>query len=91
MSRLIYTGLVVRNQTIPKPACSATVTAEKAKILLVANSNIVLSNKLITKALIRLRGCLGWSAPGLVVRKPDIILCEQQRLRPACNQCVVAS
>ena len=46
-----------------KPACSATETSYKIKILLVASLNMILSNKRITKALIRLRGCAGWSAP----------------------------
>ena len=46
-----------------KPACSATETSWKIEISLVASLNMILSNKQITKALIRLRQCAGWSAP----------------------------
>ena len=46
-----------------KPVSSATDTSLKIEILLVASLNMILSNKRITKALIRLRGCAGWSAP----------------------------
>ena len=38
-----------------KPVCSATE--------LVASLDMILFNKRITKALIKLRGCAGWSAP----------------------------
>ena len=44
-------------------ACSATETSLKIEILLLASLDIILSNKQITKALIRLRRCPGWSAP----------------------------
>ena len=46
-----------------KHACSATETSKKIEILLLASPYMVLSNKRMTKALIRLRGCAGWSAP----------------------------
>ena len=46
-----------------KPACSATETRWKIEISLVTSVDMMLSNKRITKALIRLRGCAGWSAP----------------------------
>ena len=46
-----------------KPTCSDTETRWKIKILHEASLDILLSNKQITKALIRLRGCTGWSAP----------------------------
>ena len=39
--------------------------ARKLKFLRVARLNMVLSKKRVTKALIRLRGCAGWSAPVL--------------------------
>ena len=42
-----------------KPACSAT---EKIEISFIASLEMILSKKRITKALIRLRGCVGWSA-----------------------------
>ena len=44
---------------------SATETSWKIEILLVASPDMVLSKKRITKAVIRLRGCAGWSAPSL--------------------------
>ena len=46
-----------------KPACSATETSYQIEIWLVASLDIILSNKRITKALIRLCGWAGWSAP----------------------------
>ena len=46
-----------------QPACSATGTSWKILISLVARFDMVLSKKPITKALIRLRGYAGWSAP----------------------------
>ena len=48
-----------------KPVSSATVTSQKIEISLVASLDMILSNKRITKALIRLRGRAGWSAPVL--------------------------
>ena len=46
-----------------KPVSTATETSYKIKVLLVASLDIILSNKQITKALISLRGCAGWSPP----------------------------
>ena len=49
-----------------KPACSQLQRlARKIEILLVASLDMILSKKQITKALFRLRGCAGWSAPVL--------------------------
>ena len=48
-----------------KPVSSATETSKKTEISPVASLHIILSKKRITKALIRLRGCAGWSAPVL--------------------------
>ena len=48
-----------------KPISSATDTSYKTEISHVANFDIVLYKTRITKALIRLRGCAGWSAPVL--------------------------
>ena len=51
----------------PKPTCSVTEStcSSKAEILRVASLSIihVPSRGRTTKALIRLRGCVGWSAP----------------------------
>ena len=46
-----------------KSISSATETSWTSEILLVASLDTTLSNKRITKALIRLRICAGWSAP----------------------------
>ena len=45
-----------------KPVCSATGT-RKFKIYFVARFDMVLTKERITKVLIRLRGCAGWSVP----------------------------
>ena len=45
------------------PAYLATETELEVKIKLVPRLDIILSTKQITKALIRLRGCAGWSTP----------------------------
>ena len=50
-----------------KSVSSATETSQKLVILLVASLYIILCIKRITKALIRLRGCAGWSAALLFV------------------------
>ena len=52
----------VSNKVRFKPACSATETSYKIEISLVASYDMVHSKKRITKALIRLHGCAGWSA-----------------------------
>ena len=54
-----------------KSASSATETSYNIENLLVASSDMLLFNKGITKALIRLRGCSGWSAPLLFVNPED--------------------
>ena len=51
----------VSDNVIPKPTSSATETIYKSEILHVASFDMILSNKLITKALIRLLGWAGWS------------------------------
>ena len=48
-----------------KPACSATETSLENENSLVASVDKLVSKKRITKALIKLRGCAGWSAPVL--------------------------
>ena len=48
-----------------KPVSSATETSWKNEISLVASLDIELHKTRITKVLIRLRGCAGWSAPVL--------------------------
>ena len=48
-----------------KPVSSATETSYKVEISPVASLQMLLSKRRITKALIRLRGCAGWSAPVL--------------------------
>ena len=48
-----------------KPVSPATETIQKIEMLPVASLQIKFSKKRITKALIRLRGCAGWSAPVL--------------------------
>ena len=45
-----------------KPACSAIETSQSLEILDLASIFIILSKQRTTKALIRLRGCAGWSA-----------------------------
>ena len=46
-----------------KPISSGTETSYKNENSLVASLDVILSNKRITKVLIRLHGCAGWSAP----------------------------
>ena len=53
----------VFDQVVPKPACSATETSNKIEISPEAKLDMILYKKRITKVLIRLRGCAGWSAP----------------------------
>ena len=49
--------LKVSDEVIPKPACSVTETSKNSETSLVASCDMILFNKRITKALIRLRGC----------------------------------
>ena len=51
----------VSDQASFKPVSSATETSQ-IEISPVASLHMMLSKKQITKALIRLRGCVGWSA-----------------------------
>ena len=51
-----------------KPVSSATETSYKIEISLLASLYMIFSNKGITKVLIRLRGCPGWSAPVLFAK-----------------------
>ena len=46
-----------------KPASKATETRYLIEISLVASLDIIVSKKRLTKALVSLRGCAGWSAP----------------------------
>ena len=53
-----------------KPVTPATETSKKIEFLLAASLDIELSKKRITKALISLRGCSGWSASLLFANTP---------------------
>ena len=53
----------VSDQVRHKPVCAATEASQSLEILDIASMDIILSNQRTTKALIRLRGCAGWSAP----------------------------
>ena len=62
-------GLFARNPVLGvsdkvrlKLVCSASKTSYNILISLVASFDMILSNKQITKALIRQRGCAGWYA-----------------------------
>ena len=46
-----------------EPACSASETSYRLEILDIETRGIIISQQRIIKALIRLRGCAGWSAP----------------------------
>ena len=74
-----HLGLVktkpVFNKVRFKPPCLATETSWKIGSLLVVSLDMVLSNKGITKALIRLCACAGWSAPFLLANTEDRYLC----------------
>ena len=50
---------VVSDKVTFKPACSATNTSKNSEISLVATFDMILSNRQIKKALIRLRGYTG--------------------------------
>ena len=49
----------------PQITCSATETIMNIEIVHEASFYIILFNKRITKLLIKLRRCIGWSAPFL--------------------------
>ena len=53
-----------------KPVSSTTETSYKIEISSVGSQLMILSKKWIIKALIRLRGCAGWSAPLLLAKPP---------------------
>ena len=60
-----------------QPVSSATETSLKIEILPVASLHMILSKKRITKVLIRLRGCAGWSAPLLLANpRRQVFLCH---------------
>ena len=46
---------------------------------------MILSNKRITKVLIRLRGCTGWSAPLLFANKEDMFSCNEAHISAIYN------
>ena len=46
-----------------KPDCSATATSYSLEVSAIVSRGIILSRQRTTKALIRLLGCAGWSAP----------------------------
>ena len=54
---------VVFDQVRLKPACSATEASENHEIANIETIDFILSRQRTTKALIRLRGCAGRSAP----------------------------
>ena len=53
----------VSDEVKQKPACSATETNKNNEISLVASFEMILSDKRLTEALIRLCGCTSWTAP----------------------------
>ena len=53
----------ISDQVRLKLACSAIETSLGLVILHIETTDIILSKRWITKALVRLRGCAGWSAP----------------------------
>ena len=59
------TCLRVSDKASFKPVSSATETSKKIEISPVVSLHMILSRKRITKALISLSGCAGWSAPVL--------------------------
>ena len=70
-------GLVARKSVLGvsakasyKPVSSATENSWKIEISPVASLDMILSKKRITKALIRLCGCAGWSVPVLFANPP---------------------
>ena len=53
----------VSDQATHKPVCAATEASWSLEISAIESRDIILSKQRTTKALIRLRGCAGWSAP----------------------------
>ena len=70
-----------------KPVSLATGTSQKIEISPVASLHMILSTKRITKALIRLRGCAGWSAPVLFTnpRRQVFSGCGPYNIRYVCR------
>ena len=69
---ILQMGLVARkpvfrvsDKTIFKPVSSAAEISQKVEISPVPSLHMILTKTRITKALISLRGCAGWSAPVL--------------------------
>ena len=66
---ILHMSLVAKNpvfgvdNVIFKPICSASETSLTIEFSPEASLDMLLSNKCITKALIRLHVCAGWSAP----------------------------
>ena len=58
-----YVSSGVSYQARHKPVCAATEASCSLEILAIESRDILLSQQRTTKALIRLRGCAGWSAP----------------------------
>ena len=58
-------GFGVSDKATFKPVSSATESSQKIQISFQASLHMILSKKGITKVLIRLHGCTGWSAPVL--------------------------
>ena len=84
----------VCDQARHKLACSATDTSKRLEILDIETTDIILSKQRITKALIRLRGCAGWSAPLLFAHginrfSQDMAHTEPEFDRECCSQCCV--
>ena len=74
-----------------KPACWATETSQSLEIANVETRDIILSRHRTTKALIRLRGCAGWSAPLLfayVIRKFSHDVAQLVILNNDCAYCL---
>ena len=65
-----FFGIGLCSEVRFKPACPATETSAKNEISPVASLDMIFSNKRITKALIRLRRCVGWSVPLLFATPP---------------------
>ena len=65
----------VSEYVISKPACSATETSQSVESSLVASLEMILSDKGITKVLIRLPECAGWSVSLLFANPKDRFSC----------------
>ena len=63
-----------------KVVCPAIETSQKTEISQVASLDMVLSNKRITKVLIRLHRCAGWSAPLLFAHPADRFSCVEAQI-----------